>query len=317
MKQGFYYILLLLFFFVAGNLNAQQAPIFTQYYSTYMFSNPAYAGMREAICVNGLWRQQWAGGFEDADGNTMSPIDYLITLDSPIKLFHGGIGGSILQDRIGYWSDIVVQLDYSFHLDLSIGTLGIGAGINLINRSIDFTKYEPVVEDPILPQSNQSDLRVDASAGLFLSMPENYYFGFSVADILETGFPKFDPSGEAISKADRTFYLVGGYTFGFRNQPLIEIQPSFMILNNAVSTQYNLSAIVTYNNRFWGGLNYRYQESIDFIAGVSFKDFRVAFSYDLTTNSLGLPGSFEIGLGYCFKLKLDNTKTSYKNTRYL
>ena len=298
-------------------MSGQQAPIFTQYYSTYMFSNPAFAGMREGICVNGLMRQQWAGGIQDADGNTMSPVDYFISLDSPMKILHGGVGGSIMQDKIGYWSDIIVQLDYSFHLDLSIGTLGLGAGANLINRSIDFTKYDPVVEDPILPQSSQSDMRIDASAGIFLSMPDQYYFGFSAANILETGFKKFDPSGEAITSADRTFYLTGGYTFGFRNQPLIEITPSFMILNNAVSTQYNISTIVTYNDRFWGGLNYRYQESVDFIVGVSFKDLSISISYDLTTSNLGLPGSYEIGLGYCFKIKGDNTKTSYKNTRYL
>jgi len=299
-------------------LSGQQAPVFTQYYSTYMFSNPAFAGMREGICVNGLMRQQWAGGFQDADGNTMSPVDYFISLDSPMKIIHGGVGGSIMQDKIGYWSDIIVQLDYSYHLDLSIGTLGLGAGVNLINRSIDFTKYLPVDDsDPLLQGGNQSDMRVDASAGIFLSMPDQYYFGFSAANILETGFKKFDPSGEAITTAERTFYLTGGYTFGFRNQPLIKITPSFMILNNAVSTQYNISTIVTYNDRFWGGLNYRYQESVDFIVGVSFKDLSISISYDLTTSNLGLPGSYEIGLGYCFKIKGDNTKTSYKNTRYL
>lgn len=282
-----------------------------------MFSNPAFAGMSEGISVNALMRQQWAGGFKDTDGNVMSPVDYLITLDSPVKILHGGVGGSILQDRIGYWSDIVVQLDYSFHLDLSIGTLGIGAGVNMINRTIDFSKYDPVVEDPLLPKSSLSDLRVDANGGIFLSLPGKYFFGFSVTNILESGFKKFDPSGTAITKADRTLYLTGGYTFSFPNNPLIEIQPSFMILSNAVTTQYNLSGIVTYNDRFWGGLNYRFQESIGFIVGMSIKDLRVGFAYDLTTNSLGLPGSYEVGLGYIFKIKGDNTKTSYKNTRYL
>ena len=53
-----------------GDIFGQQAPIFTQYKETYMFVNPAYAGLREGICVNGLMRQQWAG-FKDQYGDVV------------------------------------------------------------------------------------------------------------------------------------------------------------------------------------------------------------------------------------------------------
>lgn len=295
----------------------QQAPMFTQYYSSFMFSNPAFAGMREGICVNGLYRQQWAG-FKDANGDVVSPQDFLVSLDSPLKVLHGGIGGSIIQDKLGQQSDIILQIDYSFHLNLAIGTLGLGAGLIIDNRTIDGTKFDPVDDgDPILPTSNISDLRLDAAGGLFLSMPDRYFFGFSVTNIMETGFPKFDPSGEAITSTDRTFYVTGGYNFIIPSNPLLEIEPSFFILSDLASTQYNVSAIVSYNDRFWTGLNYRFQESVDFIVGVRFGDIRVGYSYDWNTMSLGIPGSHEITLGYCFKIKGDRSKTTYKNTRYL
>ncbi len=94
-----------------------------------MFINPGYAGMREGICINGLLRQQWAGFKDYETGDNAAPEDYLITVDSPIKLLHGGIGGAIIQDKATYnWSDVSLLLSYSFQTELSIGTIGIGVG---------------------------------------------------------------------------------------------------------------------------------------------------------------------------------------------
>jgi type IX secretion system PorP/SprF family membrane protein len=282
-----------------------------------MFSNPAYAGMNEGICVHGIYRQQWAG-FNDQDGNSVAPQDFLLTVDSPVRLFHGGVGGSIIQDKLGQQSDIIVQLDYSFHTELSIGTLGIGAGLNIINRNIDFTKFVPGTTDPLINGlGNESDMRLDASFGLFLSQSGQYYFGISATNLLQTKFKKLDPSGEGITMTDRTFYITGGYNFVFPNNPLFEVQPSVMILSDFASTQYNVSAVVKYNDKFWGGINYRVQESIGIMVGMQFKDFRISYAYDINTLKVSVPGSHEVSLGYCFKIKGDRSKTSYKNTRYL
>jgi type IX secretion system PorP/SprF family membrane protein len=305
-------------------LSAQQMPGFTQYQSTVMYSNPAYAGMREGICINGLMRQQWAGFSDTQRGDNVSPQTFLITVDSPIKFLHGGLGGSIIQDNLaaGLWKDVGLQLSYSFHADLSMGLLGIGAGVNLINRSIDGSKYDPV--DPVdgdqaLLGSEQGDMRADVNFGLFLMNPGRYYFGIAVNNILETTYKKlYDGQDDGGVINDRTFTVNAAYTF-LLNNPRFEIEPSVMIISDISSTQYNLSAIVTYNDRFWGGLNARlgHFESIGVIVGVSFKDFRIGYSYDINLMGLSVPGSHEVSLGYCFKLKGDRSKTSYKNTRYL
>jgi len=299
-------------FFLNGY--GQQAPMFTQYYNTFMYSNPAFAGLSEGICVNAIYRQQWAG-FKDQYGDVVSPQDFLITVDSPIRALHGGIGGSIIQDKLGQQGDIMVQLDYSFHLNMSIGTLGIGAGVNLINRSVDGSKLKPVKEDPFLPKSGVSDMKLDANFGLFLNQPGRYYFGISVTNILETKFNKILLKEEEIL-GDRTFYLTGGYTFVLGN-PLFEIMPSVMILSDLASTQYNLTGVVKYNDKFWIGLNYRFEESVGTIVGVRFKSFKISYSYDINTLRLSIPGSHEVSLSYCFRIKGDRSKTSYKNTRYL
>jgi type IX secretion system PorP/SprF family membrane protein len=304
---------------VQGFIFAQQAPVFTQYREAMMFTNPAYAGMREGICVNGLIRQQWAGFKDYTTGESASPEDYLITLDSPMKFLHGGLGGAIIQDRATYnWSDISLLLSYSFHTELSFGTLGIGIGAVLKNRNIDGSLYQAVNEsDPIILKSSQSDMRFDGSLGLFYSSASNYYVGLSITNILTSRFKKLDPDGEGFITTDRTVYLTGGYSYILPRDPRFVIEPSVLIQSNFISTQYNFSATVNYNSKFWGGLNFRLQESVAAMVGLRFKDFRLGYSYDINIKGLGVPGSHEISLNYCFKIKADRSKTSYKNTRYL
>lgn len=319
MKRLNYYIIILAIILSTGSLLAQQAPIFTQYRESMMFTNPAFAGMREGICVNGLMRQQWAGFKDYATGENAAPQNYLISLDSPIKILHGGLGGAIIQDRATYnWNDISLLLSYSFHAELSFGTIGIGLGGVLKNRSIDGSKYQAVNEsDPVILKSEQGDMRLDANLGIYYESLNNYQIGISVTNLLTTSFKKLDPSGEGLITTDRTFYLYGGYTYVLPRDPRFEIEPSVLVQTNFISTQYNVSAIVNYNSRFWGGLNYRVQESVGAIVGLRYKDFRIGYSYDLNTKRLGVPGSHEVSLNYCFKIKADRSKTTYKNTRYL
>ncbi len=301
-----------------GDSFGQQAPIFTQYKESYMFINPAYAGMRQGICVNGLMRQQWAGFKDYETGDNAAPENYLITIDSPIKFLHGGIGGTIIQDKPTYnWNDISLLLSYSFHAELSIGSIGIGLGAVLKNRSIDGSKYRYVDEDPIILKSEQGDMRFDANLGVFFKSINNYYIGVSFTNIINSRFVKLDPAGDGLITTDRTLYITGGYNYILPRDPRFEIDPSFLIQSDFISTQYNISATVSYNSLFSAGLNYRFQESVGIMVGMRYKDFRLGYAYDANTKRLNVPGSHEISLNYCFKIKPDRSKTSYKNTRYL
>jgi type IX secretion system PorP/SprF family membrane protein len=318
LKQKYFYILLLVITLPTGTIFGQQMPVFTQYRESQMFFNPGFAGVREGICVNGLMRQQWAGFKDYYNGENAAPEDYLITIDSPIKLLHGGLGAAIIQDKATYyWTDISLLFAYSFHAELSVGILGLGIGGELKNLTIDGSKFRMVDEgDDILLKSSQGDMRFDANIGVYFKSFRNYYVGISLTNLLKTTFIKLDPSGNGDISTDRTLHFIGGYNF-ILPDPRFEIEPSILIQSNFISTQYNLTATVNYNSRFLLGLNYRVQESIGVIVGVKYKDFRIGYSYDVNTKSLGIPGSHEISLNYCFNIKPDRSKTSYKNTRYL
>ena len=163
----------------AGGAFAQQVPIFTNYTNSYAYANAGFNGMSEGINLLGLYRQQWAG-FSDVDGNDVAPQTFLLTGDMPLRVLHGGIGFSVMQDKLGFENNVNIGLGYSFHMDLGGSMLGIGLAGSLLNRSVDFTQLHPTSEgDPLLVGlGDESDLLFDFNVGVFWQIPESFYLGF-------------------------------------------------------------------------------------------------------------------------------------------
>jgi len=275
--------------------------------------NPAYTGMNGGICANGLIREQWFG-YQDADGNKVTPETFLLTVDAPVKAIHGGVGGAIFQDKVGFFRNIGVKLGYAFHTDLWGGDFSAGLHVSLQSARWDYSKFKPVEEDPLLNEAQEpSDMIFDFSAGLFYRVPEKFYIGLSGDQLLQS-------KGKTTHyQLKRTFYLTGGYNWILPNYPAFEIQPSFFAVYDVAVFQFSLSALVMYNKKFYGGLGYRFQDAVMILAGMNIKNFRVGLSYDISTSKLSRynNGSFEVMVGYCFKIELDKFRRTYRNTRFL
>ena len=322
MKTKLIHITLFFALLLTGiNVKAQQAPIFTNYSNSYAYANAGFAGMSEGINVLGLYRMQWAG-FVDPDGNDVAPTTFLLSGDMPFRKLHGGLEFSIMQDKLGFENNVNVGLGYSYHIDLGGSTLGIGVAGTLLNRTVDFSQLHPNQEsDPLLVGlGEESDMLFDFNVGLFWQSPESFYFGFSVVNVLESMSQALNDNAETSASfvTDRTFYAVAGYPFQIEDIPYLTFIPSVSVMSDIASTQLNATARMVYNNLFSLGVNYRFQESIGLVAGVTIKDLTIAYSYDINTMGLGVvPGSHEIGLSYCFKLDLDRTPRDYRSVRYL
>ena len=240
----------------------------------------------------------------------------------PIRAIHGGIGLSIMQDHIGFENNINVGLGYSFHLDLGSSTLGIGLAATLLNRTVDFSKLKPISPgDPVLSgiSGETSDMLFDFNVGLFWQVPESFYVGVSVVNVLETVGKTLseNASSSASFTTDRTFYVLAGWPFQFEDLSMFTFIPSISVMSDIASTQLNASAKVVYNNIFSLGVNYRPQESVGLMVGISIKDLTIGYAYDINTMGLGVPGSHEVALSYCFKLDLDKTPRDYRSVRFL
>lgn len=308
---------ILLMFAIGTAVKAQQEVQFSHNMFNNMFINPAFAGSNDAICATMLARQQWYG-IKDDNGDNVAPRTLLFSMDAPVNLLHGGLGASIYQDQLGYEKNIGVRLSYAYRMNVGDGKLSFGAQVGFLNKSIDFSKFKPIDEGDLLLTSkdNQSNFMTDFGFGVFYKVPEKMYLGLSTIQMTQSK----KGIGSAEVKLQRHYYLAAGYEYILPNYPEFEIDPSLLIKTDGASAQYDLNALLRYNNKFWGGVSYRVQDAVAVLLGMHYKNFKIGYSYDITTSKLskaGSMGSHEIMAGYCFKIIIEKPRKSYRNTRFL
>lgn len=313
-------ITFLFFFFVAVVAFGQQEAQFSHNMFNNMAINPGYAGSNDAICATLLARQQWVG-FKDPQGNKGAPQTYLLSVDGAVNPLHGGLGMTIIQDQLGFEKNLGVKLSYAYRLAAGPGTLGIGAQVGFLNKKIDFSKFIAIdPSDPLLASTaKQGNMATDFAIGAFYKIPNKLYFGLSASQLSEADISY--GSTLAAPKLARHYYVSAGYYYPLPGNPSLELDPSILIKSDFASTQFDVNALVKYNNQFWGGVSYRVTDAVVILLGMNWKNFHFGYSYDITTSALGSngrsSGSHEVMVGYCFKIVHEFKPESYKNPRFL
>jgi type IX secretion system PorP/SprF family membrane protein len=299
---------------LTNSLRAQQSSLITNYMFNNMVFNPGFAGLSGGISVTGLLREQWFG-FKDNDGNKVAPETMFITIDAPIRILHGGVGGMVSQDKIGFFKNTTVKVGYAYKAEVGQGILSAGLQVGFQNGKFDYSKFKAVDNNDPLLQSDQakSDMIFDLSLGLFYRVPDKYYIGLSGDQLLGS------KGSNTQYKLQRTFYLTGGYQWDIPRNPAFQLLPSAIIMFDGAAFQFSLTGLVQYNNKFYGGLAYRFQDAVSVLAGLSIKGVRIGLSYDIGTSKMMnySNGSFEVMLNYVFKIESEKFRRSYRNTRYL
>lgn len=310
---------------IIHTVRGQQEAQFSQFMFNTMAINPGYAGANGAICMNAFARQQWMG-FKDPDGTSTSPQTLLFSIDAPVKFLHGGLGAVISKDKLGYEDNTNVRLAYAYRTPLGNGFLGIGLEAAFLDKKIDFTKFVAIDPgDPVLNgKAKESEFFTDYAFGVYYNQPGKFYLGLSALNLSEPkGFDYKDINNNSklSFSLKRTYFLQGGYEYVFPSNPSFQLDPHILVKTDFVSAQYDIAAILKYENRFWGGLSYRVQDAATVLLGVNWMNFKFGYSYDITTSSMGgsgkSSGSHEIFVRYCFTIEIPKVYKSYKNTRYL
>lgn len=283
-------------------------------YTNFMFSkinyNPGFAGMGDAICLNGLARQQWMG-YKGTDNEGGSPNTYYFAVQSPVKLLMGGIGLVITKDQIGFEDNTSVRLDYSFHLNIGNGKLGIGLQGGFINKQIDFAKFRPTDPGDEILQSKglESAMSFDMAFGAYYKAPQ-FYVGLSSTQMQAFWGGAAEFSTDLASPEYKGHYfLTGGYFWQLPMAPQFTLNPNILVKTDFASAQYDINALAWYNNQIYAGVTYRPTDAVSILAGYkvvngALNGLMGGISYDVTTSAMnaGTSGSFEIFLKYCFQI---------------
>ncbi|UOQ54451.1 PorP/SprF family type IX secretion system membrane protein [Hymenobacter cellulosivorans] len=268
---------------------AQQQPQFSHYGFNGMYLNPAYAGIKGQGEVTTLGRYQYLGynaTFDDGG----SPQTYSLSASLPVAAIGGGVGVSVFRDKIAQSNITNVQLSYSKHLKVGEGRLGIGVqGIfNHLSKGV----YRPADERPdgSVPREG-SDQKFDAGVGVWYES-DKLYAGLSTNNLLRSEY-RFKSEGGTNSATvigENHAYLTAGYNIEASSS--VVVTPTVLVKmvlpgkfgdNNKFSLKnnsYEGGVRATLNDKFWGGVGYRYDESITGMLGMSFaKDNALRFGY--------------------------------------
>jgi type IX secretion system PorP/SprF family membrane protein len=252
-----------------------------------------------------------------------APKTLVFSVDAATNLFGapGGLGLNIISDQLGFAKNILINVNYSYKIELSLGTLGIGVSTGFYNQSIngeweipEDAIYTPPSSDPGIPQGEVSQLVFDPGAGIYLSS-NNYYLGLSATHLNQAAI-EYDES--ARSYLTRHYYFMGGYNIRMAD-PLFELRPSFLFKSDLAGWQFDVNTNIVYNDKYWGGLSYRVQDAVALLMGLELASgLKVGYSFDLVTSAIGYYGfaSHEIFVSYSVTLERKRSQ-KYKSIRYL
>ena len=83
-----------------------------------------------------------------------------------------------------------------------------------------------------------------------------------------------------------------------------DIDAQTLIRTDLVKTSFDLNVRYIWQNRFYGGINYRLVDAVGIMLGANIGPMTMGYAYDLTTNKLSSisRGSHEIMFKYCYYL---------------
>lgn len=285
--------------FSSFTLLAQQAPMFTHYMNNTLVVNPAYAGSRDALTVTALHRSQWVG-FSGA------PMTQSVSIHSPLRNKHIGMGLSLINDNIGPTNNTSIFADYAFIMQVSKKSrlaLGINAGVNIFNANLNTLELEQQ-SDPSFESNISNHTTFNVGAGAYYYC-ENFYAGFSVPNLIQNNYSLNEQENEdiVIGKEQRHYFFIAGAMLKISEN--LAFKPTTLVkLTPAAPIQADFTASFVIMKKLLIGAMFRTGDAFGALVGVDItKQFHIGYSYDW---SYGLSsarynqGSHEIMLRYDF-----------------
>ena len=300
MKRLKFVIFIALCLVFVEQINAQQAPFYTQYMFNDYLINPAVAGTYKHFQVRANTRIQWIG-FDPSSPRTMSIAGY-----GPFKERDMGYGGYIYNDVTGPESKTSFGASYAYNIALGDAwRISAGLSFGMMQYKLDGTsmKLDDEIYDPVMTGAVESKLVPDATFGIYANS-SFYYVGISAHQLLGNKYAIHEETDsiQGISRLTQHLYLAGGAMFILNRD--FSITPSALIkYTSPGQIQADINVNVTYQRMAWFGLTYRTGDAIAVMAGYNHENkIYIGLAYDITVSDMRQysNGTIEVMIGYRF-----------------
>ena len=287
-------LFIIFFVFIAFVMQAQQEPLFSQYYVNDMLINPAISGSKGYNSFIIQTRQQWLG-FEGAPSTTN--MSYHGALNN-----RSAMGGYVMFDKASPSMQGNLQINYAYHipLDYERVNLSFGLGGKVMYHNLDFNEEVlPPGFDNAFSSTSHDQILFDASSGVYF-YGQDFYFSYSVSNLLQSSFNS--PVKESFPNNEiRNYYGMGAYKFQILNNDW-QLEPSFFLRKmEGQPAVVDFSTRILYIQNNWGGVTYRNDGTM--ILSFGFGSGNIHFSYSYDHTFMGeitqyTYGTHEIGLAF-------------------
>lgn len=305
---------IILFLCLVEALPAQD-PEFTQFHSTPLYLNPAFAGSEGCSRVALNYRNQWPG----ISGTF---ITYHISYDQYVRPLRGGLGIYAMYDNAGggtirtystygvYAFKWVIKDKVSVSPSLKLGYQRKVLDWSKLNFGHQIDPRYGFIYGADVPRKSAAS-NFDMGAGVLVNT-KKIKGGFAIDHITQP-LEKFTESGTDRLPAKYTVHLA--YDFQKDEDSKFTFAPAVLYQRQQNFAQLNLIASFRFKWLLWSAA-YRRSDSFIFGFGVQSKTFRFGYTYDLTVSKLSnaTAGSYEASLRFLFNCKEKKEKIIPVNT---
>lgn len=292
-------LLTALIILMATVLFAQSDPLFSQYMFNKLAINPGYAGSRELLTADILYRNQWV----KIKG---APKTISFSVHAPLKNQHVALGLSMYNDKISPMSNTGALATFAYRILFPKSKLSFGIQAGIKNNGIDMNDLTAYNEsDPFLSYQVRKKVMPDANFGVYY-YSQKYYVGLSFRQLLQNETVVVtDTAGKTqFNRLLTHFYGMAGVAIPINEN--VVFRPSMLVkyVKNA-PPQLDLNVSFLFSNILWFGASYRTEKAISLMTEIIVsKNLRVGYSYDIWLNELKIynKGSHEIRLSYDFNI---------------
>lgn len=278
-------------------IDAQQDPMYTHYMYNTLVVNPGYAGSREALTITALHRSQWV----DFKG---APLTQTLTMHSPLKNEHIGVGLSISNDKIGPVNNTTLFADFAYIMKLNEKSklaFGLSAGAKIFQANLSSLQLDEQA-DPVFQTNINKHVTPNFGFGIYYSR-ERFYAGISAPNLLQNSYSivKQENGNTLIGKEQRHYFLIAGTVLNITDN--LAFKPTTLVkVTSAAPIQADVTASFIIMKKLLVGAMFRTGDAVGALIGFDITEqFHVGYSYDW---SFGLKtsrynkGSHEIVLRY-------------------
>jgi type IX secretion system PorP/SprF family membrane protein len=287
-----------------------QDPVFSQYYSSSLYLNPALAGIEKQTTLGANYRSQW--------NKLVLPFNtFQVSFVQPVfqrgarKKHIGGAGISVMNDTAGPSKEfssqsVSVSAAYNLYFGSSQAhtvSFAVQGGISQQRISFDNLRWTSQYGadngfDPTMPGesafANTNIFKPLLGLGAMWSYNASqagptWYQGLAATNILRSqshfagmlgdSSPAFKAHGGVNLPLDNAFELSPNY--------LVQRQGSNQQINVGMYAAYSLASTALGDIKFTLGTWYRLGDSFILSGGVATKKVSVAFSFDNNVSSMG------------------------------